>query len=185
MLFRSPHCAVLGASPALLETIVPDKLLPSTNAVPERFELGTLPYELLAGVTAAVDVLASLAPAATGDRRARLRAAFHLLYAHELRLRRRIEDGLAAFGDAVVLHSRAADRTPTLFLTMPGRRTADAAAFLAARHVHAPAGSFYAYEAFRRLGVDDPNGLRIGIAAYTDDADVTRLLEGLAAFLGR
>ena len=56
-----PHCGVLAASPDLLETLHPDKLLPSSNAVPERFELGTLPYELLAGTTAAVDFIASLA----------------------------------------------------------------------------------------------------------------------------
>ncbi|HLU63849.1 MAG TPA: aminotransferase class V-fold PLP-dependent enzyme, partial [Protaetiibacter sp.] len=52
--FLGPHCAVLGADPALLETIRPDKLEPSTNAVPERFEFGTLPYETMAGVTAAI-----------------------------------------------------------------------------------------------------------------------------------
>ncbi|CAM4126997.1 aminotransferase class V-fold PLP-dependent enzyme [Janibacter anophelis] len=50
--FFGPHCAALAADPALLETLHPDKLLPSTDAVPERFELGTLPYELLAGVDA-------------------------------------------------------------------------------------------------------------------------------------
>ncbi|MGL4177276.1 MAG: aminotransferase class V-fold PLP-dependent enzyme, partial [Dermatophilaceae bacterium] len=55
-----PHCGVLAADPALLERVRPDKLLPSSDAVPERFELGTLPYELLAGATAAVDVIASL-----------------------------------------------------------------------------------------------------------------------------
>ena len=49
--------------PALLERLTPDKLLPSSDAVPERFELGTLPYELLAGVTAGVDFIAGLAPA--------------------------------------------------------------------------------------------------------------------------
>ena len=38
----------------------PDKLLPSSDVVPERFELGTLPYELLAGTTAAVNYLAGL-----------------------------------------------------------------------------------------------------------------------------
>ena len=38
-----PHCGVLAADPALLETLHPDKLLPSTDAVPEQFELGTLP----------------------------------------------------------------------------------------------------------------------------------------------
>ena len=69
--FMGPHCGVLAADPALLETLHPDKLLPSTDAVPERFELGTLPYELMAGTTAAVDFIASLrrrgSRAADGD----------------------------------------------------------------------------------------------------------------------
>ncbi|MFA4842015.1 MAG: aminotransferase class V-fold PLP-dependent enzyme, partial [Agrococcus sp.] len=60
--FFGPHCAVLIAEPALLESLSPDKLLPSSDAVPERFELGTLPYELMAGTTAAVDFIAGLAP---------------------------------------------------------------------------------------------------------------------------
>ncbi len=47
--FLGPHCGVLAASPGLLETLHPDKLLPSTEVVPERFELGTLPYEQLRG----------------------------------------------------------------------------------------------------------------------------------------
>ena len=56
--FLGPHHGVLAARPELLETLRPDKLLPSTDAVPERFELGTLPYEFLAGTRAAVDFLA-------------------------------------------------------------------------------------------------------------------------------
>jgi len=47
--------------PELLELLEPDKLLPSSNAVPERFEFGTLPYELLAGTTWAVEFLANIA----------------------------------------------------------------------------------------------------------------------------
>ena len=65
--FMGPHCGVLAADPALLETLHPDKLLPSTDAVPERFELGTLPYELMAGTTAAVDFIASLDDGAEAD----------------------------------------------------------------------------------------------------------------------
>ncbi|WP_256461086.1 cysteine desulfurase-like protein [Blastococcus sp. PRF04-17] len=68
--FLGPHCGVLAAAPALLETLRPAKLLPSPDAVPERFELGTLPYELLAGTTAAVDFLAGLSPT-PGTRRER------------------------------------------------------------------------------------------------------------------
>lgn len=178
-----PHCGVLGASPELLETLHPDKLLPAPDAVPERFELGTLPYEIMAGATAAVDVLAGIAPGAATGRRARLQASLRAVDAHEQRLRRRIEEGLAALGPAVVLHSRAADRTPTLLLTLPGRATWDAYRFLLGRDVLAPAGTFYAYETFRRLGLDDQHGLRLGLAPYTDDTDVTRALDGLAAFL--
>jgi cysteine desulfurase family protein (TIGR01976 family) len=180
-----PHCGVLAAAPDLLETVWPDKLLPSTNGVPERFELGTLPYEVMAGATAAVDFVAGIVPGNAGDRRAGLRASLHAVDEHELRLRRVLEAGLADLGADVVIHSRAADRTPTLLLTLPGRRTWDAYEFLAERGVLAPAGSFYAYEPFRRLGLDDQHGLRLGLAPYTDDSDVARVLDGLAAFLRR
>jgi cysteine desulfurase family protein (TIGR01976 family) len=64
--FLGPHHGVLAARPELLETLHPDKLVPSSDAVPERFELGTLPYELLAGTTAAIDFLAGLADLAPG-----------------------------------------------------------------------------------------------------------------------
>ena len=81
--FLGPHLGVLGARPETLEPLRPAKLLPSSDAVPERFELGTLPYELLAGTTAAVEFLAGLDRAATGDRRARLEQSYAALEAHE------------------------------------------------------------------------------------------------------
>ncbi|MFT4294856.1 MAG: cysteine desulfurase-like protein [Micropruina sp.] len=178
--FFGPHCGVLAADPELLDGIHPDKLAPSTDAVPERFELGTLPYEILAGATAAVDFIAGLASEG-GSRRERIVAANELVDQHELRLRRRIEDGLAGFGERVRLHSRAQDRTPTLFVTFADRDPADAYRFLAARDIAAPAGTFYAYEPARALGVT--SGLRVGLAPYNTDAEIDRLLDGLDAFL--
>ncbi|GAA4056373.1 cysteine desulfurase-like protein [Actinomadura miaoliensis] len=183
--FLGPHCGVLAADPELLETLHPDKLVPSTDVVPERFELGTLPYEILAGATAAVDFLAGIAPGGGATRRERLRASLHAVDEHELRLRGLLEDGLAALGADVVVHSRAADRTPTLLVTLPGRKTWDAYEFLLGRDVLAPAGSFYAYEPFRRLNLDDEHALRLGLAPYNDDTEVARVLDGLAAFLAR
>ena len=180
--FLGPHCGVLAAAPALLETLTPQKLAPSPDSVPERFELGTLPYELLAGTTAAVDFLAGLDPAATGTRRERLVASITAVERHEDRLRHRIEDGLAAL-PGVVVHSRAASRTPTLLLSFPGRDCQDAYRFLADHGVNAPAGTFYALEASRRLGFGDAGALRVGLAPYIDDGDVDRLLAALAAFL--
>ncbi|MCW2575150.1 MAG: cysteine desulfurase, partial [Modestobacter sp.] len=153
--FLGPHCGCLIAAPDLLETLRPDKLLPSTDAVPERFELGTLPYELLAGTTAAVDFLAGLGVG--GTRRGRLVTALDAIEAHEDRLRERIENGLRDL-PGVTVWSRAKRRTPTLLITVEGRDAADAYRFLAARGVNAPAGSFYALEASRWLGLGDAGG---------------------------
>jgi len=180
--FLGPHCGVLAAAPALLETLRPDKLLPATDAVPERFELGTLPYELLAGTTAAVDFLAGLAPGGAGGRRADLVAAMAAIEAHGDRLRRRAEAALLDL-PGVVIRSRARHRTATLLLTFDGRDPLDAYEFLARAGVNAPAGSFYALEPSRHLGLGDEGGLRAGMAPYTDDADVDRLLSALADFL--
>ena len=179
--FLGPHLGCVVADPGLLGSLHPDKLLPSTDAVPERFELGTLPYELLAGTTAAVDFLAGLG-GPEGDRRARLVVGMAALEAHEDRLRERIEDGVRAL-PGVTVWSRAARRTPTLLLTFDGRDAADAYRFLAERGVNAPAGSFYAIEASRHLGLGDTGGLRVGLAPYNDDEDVDRLLTGLRAWL--
>ncbi len=180
--FLGPHCGVLAAAPPLLESLAPAKLLPSSNEVPERFELGTLPYEMLAGTTAAVEFLAALAPGDAPDRRARALASMAAVEAYEDGLRAELESGLAEL-PGVTLWSRAASRTPTLLLTFDGRDAADAYRFLAERGVNAPAGSFYALEPSRWLGLGDAGGLRVGLAPYSDADDVERLLTGLRGWL--
>ncbi|WP_353815211.1 cysteine desulfurase-like protein [Agromyces sp. SYSU T00266] len=187
--FLGPHCGLLVADPALLESITPDKLLPATDVVPERFEFGTLPYELLAGVTAAVDVLASLADDSepgtdgTGSRRERLAASYAALHEHESRLLARLESALADLPGTTV-HSHAARRTPTLLATFSGHGASDVSDALGADRVLAPSGNFYALEASRHLGLGDEGGLRIGLAPYTDDEDVDRLIAGLRRITG-
>ena len=175
--FCGPHLGALAARPELLDTLTPDKLLPSTDDVPERFEFGTLPYELLAGTTAAVDFLAGLAPG-EGTRRERLRTSMTAVEAHEDSLRRRMEDRLAQL-DRVVIYSRATYRTPTLLLTIDGHRPDDVYRHLATLGVNAPASSFYAIEPSRALGLGADGGVRLGLAPYTDDSDVDRVLAGI------
>ena len=67
------------------------------------------------------------------DRRERLVAAYRLIDDHEIELRRRIEAAPAALGDRVVVHSRAVERTPTLFFTFPAHDALEASRFLADR----------------------------------------------------
>jgi len=164
--FFGPHLGVLAAAPQLLETLQPDKLLPSSDAVPERFELGTLPYEQLAGVTAAVEFIESLGGMAAVE-------------AHEAELLGRLLDGLADL-PGVTVHGCPARRTPTVLLGIEGLVPAEVTSRLAGLDVIAPSGSFYAIEASRHAGLGEDGGVRVGLSAYTSAADVDRLLAALA-----
>jgi cysteine desulfurase family protein (TIGR01976 family) len=181
--FLGPHCGVLAAAPSLLETLHPDKLRPSTDAVPERFEFGTLPYELLAGTTAAVDFLAALTPA-HADRRSRLTASMTAVETHESRLFACLTGGLDSIA-AVRLIGSPAVRTPTVLFTVDGADPLTVSTHLASVGVNAPAGSFYAIEAAERLGVGAAGGVRAGLAPYTDDVDIDRLLTAVAEVAAR
>jgi cysteine desulfurase family protein (TIGR01976 family) len=181
--FLGPHAGVVAGRPELLDDLQPDKLLPSTNDVPERFELGTLPYELMAGTTAAIDFLAGVVPG-DGPRRERLQRSMCAIEAYEDDLRTAVEKELAQLPGATV-YSRARRRTPTLLATFEGRDVDDVSRHLAERGVNAPAGSFYAYEPSRHLGLGEAGGLRIGIAPYNDVNDIDRLIDGLTAYFGR
>ncbi|WP_322477064.1 aminotransferase class V-fold PLP-dependent enzyme [Microbacterium testaceum] len=146
-----------------------------------RRELGTLPYELMAGTTAAVDFIAAIG-GPEGTRRERLVRAIEAIDEHETDLREVIETGFAAFDDLTV-HSRAARRSPTLFVSVAGGRDQELARFLASRDINAPASHFYAIEASRRLGLGDGGALRVGLAPYNTRDDADRLLNATADFL--
>ena len=179
--FLGPHLGMLAASPALLETLHPDKLKPATEQVPERFELGTLPYELLAGVTAAVDVLADLVPGdeSTLSRRERLVRSMTALEEYEDDLHAELRAGLEAI-DGVHLYNHAPRRTPTELFSVDGVESPQVYRGLAERGVNAPAGSFYALEASQWIGLGSHGAVRAGLAPYTSRDDVDRLLSGVA-----
>ena len=176
--FFGPHLGVLVADPALLETVHPEKLLPSTDAVPERFELGTLPYELLAGVTAAVDFIASIG-SESSERRDRVLESMRVVERREEELFERLLTGLDGI-HGVRRYGRPVRRTPTVLFDVEGRTGAEVHEHLATRGVNAPASSFYALEASRRIGLGDTGAVRAGLAPYTSDDDVDRLLTGVA-----
>ncbi len=176
--FFGPHHGALVADPALLESVHTDKLLPSTDAVPERFEVGTLPYELLAGTTAAVDFIAGLVPG-DGDRRSRVARSMAAVEEHEDQLFALVLEGLGALPE-VTLHGRPGLRTPTALFSVAGHEPRAVYEHLATRGVNAPASNFYALEASRWLGLGDAGAVRAGLAPYTSAEDVDRLIAGVA-----
>jgi len=113
-----PHLAATVASPELLDTLHPDKLLASTEDVPDRFELGTPAFAQLVAVTAAVDWIASLGSGAT--RRERLLSAMGDLQQHEQAVFARLLAGLQDRPDVQLLGAPAR-RTPTVAFTVEER----------------------------------------------------------------
>jgi cysteine desulfurase family protein (TIGR01976 family) len=183
--WSGPHVAALAAAPELLETIWPDKLAPSSNAVPWRFERGTLPFADLAGVTAAVEHLAALAPgaAADGSRRERVLASMAAIEAYESALFTRLLGGLAKL-DRVTLYGNAARRAPTAFFSVADVAPRAVAEHLAASGVNVWDGDNYAYELCTALGLEPDGAVRAGLVHYNDVSDVDRLLAGLAELAG-
>jgi cysteine desulfurase family protein (TIGR01976 family) len=182
--WSGPHLAALAAGPELLETVWPDKLAPSSNAVPWRFERGTLPFADLAGVTAAVAHLAALAPPATAgsgrpaSRRERVLASMAVVEAYEAALFARLAAGLAKL-DRVTMYGQAARRAPTAFFNVAGLTPRAVAEHLAARGVNVWDGDNYAYELCTALGLEPDGAVRAGLVHYNDVSDVDRLLEGV------
>jgi selenocysteine lyase/cysteine desulfurase len=137
---------------------------------------------VLAGTAAAIDFIAAMASTAP-DRRTRILESVNAAAEHENRLFGRLLDGLSAIG-SVTLHGSPKRRTPTALFSVAGRAPREVYQHLATRGVNAPASSFYAIEAARWLGLGDAGAVRAGLAPYTDDEDVDRLLAGVEE-LGR
>ncbi len=173
-----PHCAAIAAKPELLATLENDKLLPSTSAVPERFEFGTLPYELLAGCTSTVDYISNLVASDQQDRRQRIIRSMQELERYEEHLFGAMEEQIQSL-PGISTYGHASKRTPTIYFNMKGFEGAEVYKYLAEQKINAPAGNFYALEVSRALGLGDTGAVRAGLAPYSTLDDVTRLVRGL------
>jgi cysteine desulfurase family protein (TIGR01976 family) len=160
-----PHVGILCARPELLAELEPDKVRPATDVVPHRWELGTLPFESLAGVRAAADYL--------------LTTDWDAVEQHERRLLDAALGGLGAMPH-VTLHGAARDRTPTMMFSVAGRTPEQVATALAAQQIAVWHGNYYAWELERHLGLAPHGAIRAGFVHYNDEADAERLLAAVA-----
>jgi cysteine desulfurase family protein (TIGR01976 family) len=160
-----PHIGILWGRPEVLEQLRPDKLRPSSDEVPDRYELGTLPFESLAGVRAAADYVLS--------------ADWEAVRAHEDALLAAALDGLHGMPH-VTVYGAARDRAPTLMFNVRGRTADEVAAALAERQIAVWHGNYYAWELERFLGLEPHGAVRAGFVHYNDEADAERLLAAVA-----
>jgi cysteine desulfurase family protein (TIGR01976 family) len=196
--WAGPHYAALVAEPWFLSGLMPAKLLPSPWTAPDKFEYGTLSFELLAGITAAVDHLAGLTDLADSastagaagpggsapTRRERLAASFAAITEHEDRLADRLLAGLAD-NDQVTICPAPPGRCPTVSFRVSGQAPADTARILGDQGICVSSGDYYAAEYFLAAGLRDTGGaVRASIYHYNTEEEIDRLLTAVAKLGG-
>jgi cysteine desulfurase family protein (TIGR01976 family) len=184
--FFGPHLGILWGRRDLIETLEPYKCRCSSNALPERFELGTPQIELLAGLTAAVEYFADLGQSAgdVGSRRARIAAAFAASAAYETPLARQLIDGLIGI-DGLTIHgitdpARMAERVPTVSFTVDGIAPDEIVRPMSDENIFVWSGHNYAWEVVHQLGIPADQGVvRIGIAHYSTQAEIAETVDSV------
>ncbi len=179
--FYGPHMGVLWIREELLEGMNVPRLAPAPNQGPERFESGTLNAEGMAGTTAAVDFLASLAGSEPSTRPQRLDKVFLELGSREGALLKRLWDGLESVpGVRLYGPPPGDDRAPTLSFTVEGRTPREVSSRLAdGVGAFLSHGDFYAATVVDRLGLSPHGMVRAGIGIYTTQEEVDRVVEGV------
>ncbi|MEP6470027.1 MAG: cysteine desulfurase-like protein [Chloroflexota bacterium] len=193
--FFAPHLGVLYGRRELLERLAAYRTRPAGEALPGKWEPGTQPHELLAGLLGTFEYLAQLGRAYGGassddDRRTALRSAMSAIHAHERELTGPLLEGLAAV-PGLTVHgirkaSRAGERVPTVAISLRGHLPEAVARHLADAGINAWHGSMYAPDLMRALGLDDAGGVvRIGLLHYNTAQEIERLVAGLSQLAGR
>jgi cysteine desulfurase family protein (TIGR01976 family) len=176
--FYGPHLGILYGRHNLLAELDFPKLEPAPNDPPERAETGTQNHEGIAGVAAAVDFLASLAPGRS--RRERLQAGFEQLHERGALLVRGMWEGLNAIAGVTTYGpSPEHPRTPTVAFSVAGVPAGEVAVRLAEKAVFVSHGDFYAATVVDRLGLARDGLVRAGCACYTSEDEVERLVDGV------
>lgn len=184
--FFGPHAGVMWGREDLLEVLPAYKVRPSKDKPPYRWETGTPAFELIAGVGAAVDYIASLSgrdvAEGTSIDRSQVISAMDNLQQYERELTAHLIDGLLALPGIEIAgitdRSRLSERVPTVVFVREGYTSAQVAEFLAARDIFVWDGNYYAVEIMNRLGRQD-GMVRVGLAHYNTHDEIDRLLTAL------
>jgi selenocysteine lyase/cysteine desulfurase len=178
--FYGPHVGVFFAKHDLLTSLEFPKLDPAPDLPPERAETGTLNHEGIVGGAAAVEWLAGLAGG--GDLRSSLVRVYQELERRSAELFALMWEGLGRV-TGVTLFGPPPDapRTPTVGFSVPGAAPVDVARALSGRGMFLSHGNFYALTVIEQLGLHPEGLVRAGLACYSTEEDVVRLVEGVKA----
>src|SRR3984957_14183453 len=189
--FFGPHMGVLYGKREHLKRLEPYKVRANTNAIPNRWEWGTLNHECIAGITACVDYLADVGRQvnrSASTRRAALWAAYEAIQKHERQLMESLIRGLVAIHGLKLYGisdaKRFDQRCPTLAVRSNGRTPLELATRLGERGFFTWEGNYDALNLTERLDVEKAGGfLRIGLAHYNTAEEVERFVAALGEII--
>lgn len=181
--FFGPHVGIMTGKRHLLESLMPAKVRPAPEALPIRWMTGTQNHEGIAGLSAAIRYMASLAEVGS-DTRERLSNSYGLISAHEETLMRAFTGRVSRQSDWRVVGIAEPDphrRVATFALRGPVP-PAIASRRLAEEGICAYAGNFYALSVTEALGIEREGGLlRIGAMHYNTEEEIHRFWDVLEA----
>lgn len=183
--FYGPHVGILYSRPGLLDRLKTDRLRTALQNAPEKIETGTLNHAAIAGVTAAVNFIASLGNG--NDINSKLKDAYEQIGVHERKLAVRLFDGLQKIkGIKVIGQDFASEhRAPTVSFTFEGKTATEVCRHLSKQNIFAWDGHFYAIRAIEALGLLEKGGVtRIGMAVYNTAEEIDKTLETIKTLRG-
>jgi cysteine desulfurase family protein (TIGR01976 family) len=165
--FCGPHLGIAYGRASVLETWRPYKARPApTSPLGRRFETGTMPYELLAGLNGTFDYLDDI-------------GGFDAIVPYERELGERFGSALP---DSVKIYGLPGmeGRVPTFLVNVDGVPAGQVASHLADKKIGVWAhDSWYSLNLYERFGYGSDGAVRIGFIHYNTAEEVDRLVAEL------
>lgn len=178
--FFGPHVGIVAIKPEVFQRLQPFKLQPAPDEAPMKLETGTINFEGLVGVIAAIQFMADI-----GDGnllREQLISAYEKMEGYEHFLAERLRKGLAAYKQVTLYQADATIRkTPTVAFHIRGKHPKAVCEFLVDKYaLHLEYGDFYAKTLVEKITEHEGGLIRAGIAPYNTIEEIDRLIEAVA-----
>ncbi len=187
--FFGPHLGVLYARAATADSLRTLRVGAQKPYSPDKFEIGTLNHEAIAGAGEAVEFIADIGKKLGGpvpsrwsgcsERRQNIIAGMFAIEEYELPLASYFKDELEKI-EGVKLYGPPRDHpcTSTIAFRLGDQTPQDVSTALAEKGIFTWAGDFYAVELIKTLGLSETGGVvRIGLAPYNTKPEIDRTLE--------
>jgi cysteine desulfurase family protein (TIGR01976 family) len=182
--FFGPHIGILYGKPNRMQELSPYKLRPSPNSIPGRWMTGTQNHPCIAGLTAAIDYIASLDPSNAPSRSQRLNHAFQWIQQVESERISQLLEGLGKLPHVKLYGIKnpqdTSRRAPTLAFQIHGLDSHAAAEKLAEQAICAWHGNYYALPLSTALKTEPQGMVRLGCMHYNTEEEIDRTLHAIA-----